>query len=417
MENNQETQEKILVKENERLAQMKDKQLEHEAISEAELTHLKELVDKASVERQNLTPEQKAERIQQQKNLEAKKKEEGQKHYQEILELTKSLTPEEKEEVKKLKKERLAASQKKVKEDKEKEKAEKKRQKQEEKEKLAKLSPEEAQAYKDRIRKEEHEKHEAEYKIALSNKKAKALKKQAELEARVDTAGVIHRFFFSIGQSAFCQWFSDTWLKFKTFQPNLAELVRKIFFFIIFSEGVTIFQFIVMTFLPYAFQSLNNGPAGWPKIVFDFASRNNAQFVIFGDTVGWGYFISFEIAVFLAQCINFPLQRNITFKSHGNPWYQAMWYFIGWVLVSIFTNAAWGFINVFFTDWGWYTTGNEGLATIAGLVKTVLTGGISMVIFYFIFLVIFPAGDAADSEAILKEVIAERNNAQPSVNK
>ena len=37
---------------------------------------------------------------------------------------------------------------------------------------------------------------------------------------------------------------------------------------------------------------------------------------------GLGYFISYEVGSFLAQCINFPLQRNITFKSKGNPVYQ-----------------------------------------------------------------------------------------------
>ena len=48
---------------------------------------------------------------------------------------------------------------------------------------------------------------------------------------------------------------------------------------------------------------------------------------------GLGYFISYELGSFLAQCINFPLQRNITFKSHGNPVYQAIWYFIAWVVI------------------------------------------------------------------------------------
>src|SRR5699024_12034369 len=46
---------------------------------------------------------------------------------------------------------------------------------------------------------------------------------------------------------------------------------------------------------------------------------------------------------FLAQCINFPLQRNITFKSKGNPVYQAMWYFIAWVAISLICN---GFNNL-----------------------------------------------------------------------
>ena len=82
------------------------------------------------------------------------------------------------------------------------------------------------------------------------------------------------------------------------------------------------------------------------------AAAGGRNFIIFGDEQGWGYFIAFEIAVFTAQCINFPLQRNITYRSHGNPWFQAMWYFIGWVLVSIATNAIWGICNAFLLHWG-----------------------------------------------------------------
>ncbi len=180
------------------------------------------------------------------------------------------------------------------------------------------------------------------------------------------------------------------WYGFADKHPKAAKWGYQLFFFFIFSQGVTIWQFIVMTFLPYAFAGLGTEPWGFPGIVFDFANRNGAQFIIFGDTNGLGYFIAFEIAVFTAQCINFPLQRNITYKSKGNPWIQAMWYFIGWVLISIFVNAVWGFINVFATDLGWYLPGNEGWATVAGLIKTFITGGISMAIFFPIFLIIFP---------------------------
>lgn len=186
------------------------------------------------------------------------------------------------------------------------------------------------------------------------------------------------------------RWWQGVWYSFSEKHPKLSNIIYMVFFFIVFSEGVTIWQFIVMTFLPYALTGLGTEPWGWPNVVFDFASENGASYIIFGDTNGLGYFLAFEIAVFTAQCINLPLQRNITYRSHGNPWIQAMWYFIGWVLVSIATNAIWGFINVFATDWGWYLPGNEGLATVAGLIKTVLTGGISMVVFFFIFLVIFP---------------------------
>ncbi len=189
------------------------------------------------------------------------------------------------------------------------------------------------------------------------------------------------------------RWWLGVWYGFCDKHPKGSSILQKAFFFIVFSEGVTIWQFIVMTFLPYAFTGIFpnvDGGVGWPAVTLSFASNNGASYVIFGDANSWAYFIAFEIAVFTAQCINFPLQRNITFRSHGNPWWQAMWYFIGWVLVSIATNAVWGFINCFFTHWGWYLPGSEGLATVAGLIKTVLTGGLSMVVFFFIFLVIFP---------------------------
>lgn len=177
------------------------------------------------------------------------------------------------------------------------------------------------------------------------------------------------------------RWWLGVWYGFCDKHPKGSSLLYKVFFFLVFSYGVTIWQFVVMTFLPYAFASLNNGPAGWPMV--SIAAAGGRNFIIFGDEQGWGYFIAFEIAVFTAQCINFPLQRNITYRSHGNPWFQAMWYFIGWVLVSIATNAIWGICNAFLLHWG-------SPDVLNGLLKTVLTGGVSMVVFFFIFLVIFP---------------------------
>ena len=198
------------------------------------------------------------------------------------------------------------------------------------------------------------------------------------------------------------RWWQGVWYGFSEKHPKLAPWIYKIFFFLVFSYGVTIWQFIVMTFLPYAFQGLGTEPWGWPNAELSFANDNGATYILFGDSAGLGYFIAYEIAVFTAQCINFPLQRNITYRSHGNPWWQAMWYFIGWVLVSVFTLAIWGLINVFFTSWGWYLPGEEGLATVAGLVKTVLTGGVSMVIFFFIFLIIFPDADKTEKTKAAK---------------
>ncbi len=171
------------------------------------------------------------------------------------------------------------------------------------------------------------------------------------------------------------------WYGFSDKHKKMSELIYTVFFFLVFSVGVTIYQYIVMTFLPYAFASLNNGPWGVPNTPIKAAGGQ--PYVIFGDAQGFGYFIAFEIATFTAQCINFPLQRNITYRSHGNIAWQIMWYFIGWALISVFTLALWGIINCFMVYWG-----VPDAAT--GLLKTLITGAVSMVIFFFIFMIIFP---------------------------
>lgn len=192
------------------------------------------------------------------------------------------------------------------------------------------------------------------------------------------------------------RWWLGVWYGFCDKKPKFSALVYKVFFFVVFSMSVTIWQFIIMTFLPYAFTGIFpevEGGVGWPTIPMEAAGGE--VFTIFGDAKSWAYFIAFEIAVFTAQCINFPLQRNITYRSHGNPWFQAMWYFIGWVLVSVATNALWGVCNAFLLHWG-------SPDIVNGLLKTVLTGGVSMVIFFFIFLVIFPDNDKMAKKARAK---------------
>ncbi|MCH5180770.1 MAG: hypothetical protein J1F32_06125 [Erysipelotrichales bacterium] len=216
------------------------------------------------------------------------------------------------------------------------------------------------------------------------------------------------RFWFNVGQSRFCQWFRRSWLKYKCVHPKGAKLLEQVFFFLVFSNGVTIWQYLVMTFLPHLIGlKLAQTPFVWPAIplgnwldgngnqlffaIFNepVIDKNGFQIVATGDLTqgviggGLGNFIAFEIAVFTAQCINFPLQRNITFKSDGNPYFQAMWYFIGWVGVSLFVNAVWGIANPIMTLWGW-------APALKNLLKTFITGGISMVIFFFIFKIIFP---------------------------
>ena len=196
------------------------------------------------------------------------------------------------------------------------------------------------------------------------------------------------------------RWWLGVWYGFADKHPKGSSILYKVFFFIVFSEGVTIFQYLCYTFLPYAFgQDMAEIAWMWPGIELPWGgswtiigydvARNTAGEIIIGG--GLGYTISFWIGSFLAQCINFPLQRNITYKSKGNPWWQAMWYLIGWVLITFATSA----INSL-----WLPLAQEYLpGPVYQILNTVAVGGISMVIFFFIFMVIFPDQQKAAKNA------------------
>lgn len=206
------------------------------------------------------------------------------------------------------------------------------------------------------------------------------------------------RLWFNLGQADFFQWFRKTWKKFYFHHTEGAKLIYQIFYFVVFSEGVTIWQYLLLTFLPMTFGlDLAGTEFMWPSISMGTYNGTELFYNILGYTVnydasgnvivggGLGYFLAFEIATFTAQCINFPLQRNITYRSHGNPWYQALWYFIGWLLISFACNAVNGawipFAQLYLTP------------AVYNLLVMVATGGISMVIFFFVFRIIFPEGE------------------------
>jgi len=189
----------------------------------------------------------------------------------------------------------------------------------------------------------------------------------------------------------------NSWHRFEEKHSKLAKWFYQIFYFLVFSMGVTIFQYLVFTFMPGMLGlEMAAKEFMWPQMpmnLFDVeftwsllgynVLRDSSGAVMIGG--GLGYFISYEVGSFLAQCINFPLQRNITFKSHGNPYYQALWYFIAWVVISLICN---GFNNLWMPIAAAYTS-----PAVYNILVTMITGGVSMVIFFFVFKIIFPEGE------------------------
>lgn len=187
------------------------------------------------------------------------------------------------------------------------------------------------------------------------------------------------------------------WQAFAARHPTLAKWLYQIFSFFVFSMGVTIVQYLFFTFLPGVLgPELAAAEFMWPQVPLrlfgvDFTWSLLGYNVLYdaaGNVViggGLGYFLSYEVGSFVAQCINFPLQRNITFKSHGNPVYQALWYFVAWVVISLICN---GFNNL------WMPIAAAFVApAVYNILVTFITGGVSMVIFFFVFKIIFPEGE------------------------
>lgn len=196
------------------------------------------------------------------------------------------------------------------------------------------------------------------------------------------------------------RWWLGVWYGYQDKHPVGAKWIYEIFFFIVFSNGVTIFQMLLLIFLPYLFgPELAAIEFMWPKVdlglvldgepVYWSILGNSVLYNEAGQAViggGLGYFLAFKIATFLAQCINLPLQRNITYKSKGNVWYQAMWYFIGWLLLNPACDAVNNLWIPYFAHWA----EPLGLLWLKDILAMMSQGGISMTIFFFIFKVIFP---------------------------
>ena len=112
------------------------------------------------------------------------------------------------------------------------------------------------------------------------------------------------------------QTWMEFWYSFEKKHTKLAKWLYQIFYFLVFSMGVTIFQYLVFTFMP---GMLGTEMAAkefmWPQISMNLFGvkftwsllgynvlKDTAGNVMIGG--GLGYFISYEVGSFLAQCIN-----------------------------------------------------------------------------------------------------------------
>lgn len=185
----------------------------------------------------------------------------------------------------------------------------------------------------------------------------------------------------------------NPWSRFKDKFPNAAQFLV----FFIISNGVTVLQMILMPFFKWVFEfttlvdtnfqilSIGHNLDGSAYYVFDYASGSISA----GGGGGLAYFLAVEITLFIAQVINFFLQRNVTFKSNTSVVKAAIWYFIAWLLISIGAAALQGLYKVPI-----YTTlidlmGSGSGTAVADIVTMLINSVISFWVFFPIMKIIF----------------------------
>ena len=174
------------------------------------------------------------------------------------------------------------------------------------------------------------------------------------------------------------------WAGFAAGHPKLSKWVREGGLFVIVSNLITVFKWLLLTFLPAAFAGLGNRAFGWPGI----------DMTLFGETFQWNvlgydqehgglsYFTAYMVAMVIGEVINFPIQKNFVFRSKGNLGRQVAWYVGAFLVITCIVNS----VNCIWVA----IAGKFVTAWLYNIGTTVLNGGVSMVVFFFVNKVIFP---------------------------
>lgn len=175
----------------------------------------------------------------------------------------------------------------------------------------------------------------------------------------------------------------DWWDHFAERHPSLSQWVREGGLFIIVSNAITVFKYVLLTFLPGAFAFLGSRDFGFPGIDLTLFGIKFKWYIIgYGaEQGGAAYFTAYMIAMLIGEMINFFVQRSWVFRSKGNILRQGMWYLLAFCMVTCIVNSincAWAAVAGHFVAPWLYNIGT-----------TVLNGGVSMVVFFIVNKIVF----------------------------
>lgn len=185
------------------------------------------------------------------------------------------------------------------------------------------------------------------------------------------------------------------WLDFEEKYPKTSQWVREGGLFLIVSTVITIFKYLLLTFLPLAFAFMGNRDFGFPGIDVTLFGIEFKWYIIgYGaDQGGAAYFTAYMIAMVIGEVINFFIQRKYVFRSNGNIVRQGLWYLLAFCVVTCVVNSincVWAAVAGHFVEPWLYNIGT-----------TVLNGGVSMVVFFIVNKIVF--NDAPKAEEAVNE--------------
>ena len=177
------------------------------------------------------------------------------------------------------------------------------------------------------------------------------------------------------------------WAKFAEKHPAAAKWIREGGLFVIVSNLITVFKYLLLQFLPAAFAGLGDRSFGWPAMPLTIAGVTFEWNILGYDQAhgGIAYFCAYMVAMAIGEIINFPIQKNFVFRSKGNLAKQIIWYFLAFVVITCIVNS----INCI-----WVAVAHDGWGVpdlLYNVGTTVLNGGVSMVVFFFVNKIIFPS--------------------------
>ena len=192
------------------------------------------------------------------------------------------------------------------------------------------------------------------------------------------------------------------WLGFEEKYPKASRWVREGGLFVIVSNVITIFKYLLLTFLPLAFAFMGSQDFGFPGIDITLFGIELKWYIIgYGaDQGGAAYFTAYMIAMVIGEVINFFIQRKYVFRSNGNIVRQGLWYLLAFCVVTCVVNSincVWAAVAGHFVEPWLYNIGT-----------TVLNGGVSMVVFFIVNKIVF--NDASDKVETNAEVATANEN-------